>query len=279
MDARPPRADRLRVCARVSRQALLAGALLQVLMGASYETRNFSVQAPTAQAARAVGDHAERCRQAIAQAWLGRDLPPWTRRCPIQVKLTGGEAGGVTNFDFGSQGVSDQEISVEGRLDRILASALPHEITHTVFAAYFGGPMPRWADEGASLLSEDHREMIRHDEIVLKLLDRQGEMSLGQLFRQKDYPSDLWGFYGQGYSVSRFLVSVGGRPRFLKFVKDGMEGGWDESTRRYYGFANCRELDRAWRSWHKVAMVDNPPAAPPLIVRAQSEPLNDTRRR
>jgi len=30
--------------------------------------------------------------------------------------------------------------------------------THTIIAAFFGGPMPRWADEGASLLSEDERE-------------------------------------------------------------------------------------------------------------------------
>ena len=61
-------------------------------------------------------------------------------------------------------------MSVEGRLDRILASALPHEVTHTIFAAYFGGPMPRWADEGASFLSEDLRETRRHDQVAANLL-------------------------------------------------------------------------------------------------------------
>ena len=69
------------------------------------------------------------------------------------MKITRGEAGGITNFGFAGGRVTDQTISVEGRLDRILASSLPHEVTHTIFAAYFGGPMPRWADEGASLLS------------------------------------------------------------------------------------------------------------------------------
>ena len=60
------------------------------------------------------------------------------------------------------------------------------------------------------------------------------------------------GFYGQGYSVSRFLVEMGGRPRFLQFVRDGMHSGWDAAARTHYGLADFRELDRAWRSWHKV---------------------------
>ena len=74
--------------------------------------------------------------------------------------------------------------------------------------------MPRWADEGASLLSEDAREIGRHDNIVANLLNRRGEYPLGRLFVIEEYPSDLMGFYGQGYSVSRFLVEMGGRPRF-----------------------------------------------------------------
>ena len=102
---------------------------------------------------------AERCRIGIAQAWLGQELPSWSRPCPIRVKLTDGEAGGLTSFGFNQGRVTDQSMTVEGRLDRILASALPHEVTHTIFASYFGGPMPRWADEGASLLSEDDREL------------------------------------------------------------------------------------------------------------------------
>ena len=160
-------------------------------------------------------------------------------------------------------------MSVEGRLDRILASALPHEVTHTVFAAYFGGPMPRWADEGASLLSEDLRERRRHDQISLDLLARRGDMPLGRLFRIEDYPSDLMGFYGQGYSISRFLVEMGGRPRFLQFVRDGLRTGWDPATKTHYGLADVRELDRAWRSWHKV-VVAREALGDDLVVRAQS---------
>ena len=223
--------------------------LLPLLAGAAHRTTNFVVEAPTLDAARQVAERAEACRASIAREWLGHELPAWAAPCPIRVKLTRGEAGGLTSFGFGRGRVSDQEMSVEGRLDRILASSLPHEVTHTIFAAYFGGPMPRWADEGASLLSEDQREHQRHDGIVADLLARRGNFPLDHLFTAEEYPSDLMGFYGQGYSVSRFLVEMGGRPRFLQFVRDGMQSGWDGATRAHYGLSGLVELDRAWRSW------------------------------
>lgn len=232
--------------------AILAALFAPMLGGATYRTTNFTVEAPTAEIARQVGDRAEVCRVAVARAWLGEELPPWPVPCPVRVTITRGEAGGITDFGFAGGRVTDQQIRVEGRLDRILASGLPHEVTHTIFAAYFGGPMPRWADEGASLLSEDAIEHRRHDRIVADTLARRGDLALGRLFRMEDYPRDLMGFYGQGYSVSRFLVEMGGRPRFLQFVRDGMTRGWDVAARDHYGLDDVRELDRAWRAWHKV---------------------------
>ncbi|WP_422929543.1 hypothetical protein [Singulisphaera sp. PoT] len=244
-------------------------ALLPILTGASHRTANFVVEAQTAEVAKRVADHAEACRSSIAREWLGKELPAWSTPCPIKVKLTRGEAGGLTSFGFHRGRVSDQDMTVEGRLDRILASALPHEVTHTIFAAYFGGPMPRWADEGASLLSEDLRERQRHDQIAENLLAKRGDMPLSRLFRVEEYPSDLMGFYGQGYSISRFLIEMGGRPRFLKFVKDGLKSGWDVATRANYGLADVRELDRAWHSWHKV-VASASPKSDRVVVRAQS---------
>lgn len=252
--------------------AVLAFGFVVACGGASARTANFVVEAPTAEAAKRVAEHAEVCRKSIALAWLGKELPAWGTPCPIKVKLTGGEAGGVTLFGFARGRVSDQEMSVEGRIDRILASSLPHEVTHTIFAAYFGGPMPRWADEGASLLSEDRREKDRHDQIVAQLLQRRGDLPLGRLFVIEDYPRDLMGFYGQGYSVSRFLVEMGGRPRFLQFVREGLQSGWDKATRAHYGLTDVRELDRAWRSWHKVAATTGSARAP-VAVRARPEPI------
>lgn len=243
-----------------SAQGLLAVAAFVVgsvplLCGASFRTSNFVVEAPTQSIAKTVAEHAETYRVRFAKAWLGRELPPWPTPCPIRVKLTSGEAGGLTSFGFNNGRVTDQSMMVEGRIDRILASALPHEVTHTIFAAYFGGPMPRWADEGASLLSEDERERRRHDQIAVDLLARGADLALGRLFQIEEYPKDLMSFYGQGYSISRFLIEMGGRPRFLRFVRDGLKSGWDSATLNHYGLADVHELDRAWRSWHRVTLT------------------------
>lgn len=253
--------------------ALLSLALLPITMGASTRSKNFVVEAPTPEMARQVAQYAEHYRDLIAKQWLGEPLPDWSRPCAIRIKLTNGEAGGVTSFGFGRGTVLDQEMTLEGRFDRILASALPHEITHTIFASYFGGPLPRWADEGASLLSEDRRERMRHEQFAADLMTRGGGWPLGELFTIDEYPSDLMGFYGQGYSVSRFLIETWGRPRFLAFLKEGMNDGWDSSTRNHYGFPNSGELDRAWRSWHAIASQSVPSEPSPgdgIVLRAQS---------
>ncbi|MEA2631914.1 MAG: hypothetical protein QOE66_2133, partial [Chloroflexota bacterium] len=70
---------------------------------------------------------------------------------------------------------------------------------------------------------------------------------------------------------SRFLIEMGGRPRFLRFVREGTQAGWDAATRNQYGLADVRELDRAWRAWHKVvAQSQAPRDENTVIVRAQS---------
>ncbi len=266
MDARRDEDRRARPFARV---APLGLALILPFLGgasASYRSTNFVVEAATRETARRVAEHAELCRATIARAWLGHELANWRTPCPIRVKLTMGEAGGLTSFGFHQGRVTDQSMTVEGRLDRILASALPHEITHTIFAAYFGGPMPRWADEGASLLSEDLFERRRHDQIAIDLFNRHGEVPLSRLFLVENYPKDLMGFYGQGYSISRFLIEMGGRPRLLAFVRDGMKDGWDNATRTHYQLASVRELDRAWRSWHRVAVAAGHASQPEDIM-------------
>lgn len=268
-------APRTRTLGRLVAAVLGLALLPMVAEAASSRSKNFVVEAPTSATAQQVARYAEHYRKVVAVQWLGRELSDWSEPCRVRVKITPGEAGGVTSFGFAGGRVVDQEMDVEGRLDRIIASALPHEVTHTVFAAYFGGPLPRWADEGASLLSEDRRERVRHEQFAVDLMERRGSWPLPQFFAIEDYPKDLMGFYGQGYSVSRFLIENGGedaRPRFLAFLKDGMTKGWDAATRAHYGFADARELDRAWRSWHAVARTEPAANAPgdALVMRAQS---------
>src|SRR5207245_5394864 len=115
-------------------------------MGAQYRTPNFTVEAPTPEIAQKIGQYAEHYRKEKALLWLGREMPRWGRPCPVQVKITMDGAGGATSFQFDEENgqIMDQKMEIEGSLDRLVNSVLPHEVTHTVFAYYFRRPVPRW---------------------------------------------------------------------------------------------------------------------------------------
>lgn len=215
-------------------------------LGASYRTANFLVQAPDAAFAEKVGKWAEYYRRQKAIEWLDREMPTWGRPCPLRVTISG-RSGGATEFAFDNGRILSINMHIEGSPDRLIASVLPHEITHTVLAYYFRTPVPRWADEGGSVLSEDDRERAMHEQTVRQILQRPGRaIPLRRLFRLRNYPPDVMVLYAEGYSVTNFLVGQSNRQVFLSFLAQGMQGNWDAAVRRHYRYRNVEELERAW---------------------------------
>lgn len=219
------------------------------LEAATVATTNFVVTARQQEVAEQVARYAEYYRKAKALEWLGRELPNWPSPCEIEVKITFGGAGGATSFSFENGQVLGQSMVVEGSLERILHSVLPHEITHTVFAAKFRRPLPRWADEGGAVLSEDQEEIARHDLLVRKIINRGGMIPLRRLFVLTEYPRDVMALYAQGFSVARYLVSLKGRQKYLEFVDHGQTLGWDYAVRSDYGFPSVDALEYQWIQW------------------------------
>jgi hypothetical protein len=216
-------------------------------MGASYRTTNFIAEAPTPQIAQQICQLAEQYRREKALQWLGQEMPNWSRPCPIHAKVTMSGAGGATRFSFEAGHIMDMDMNIEGSLDRLLQSVLPHEVTHTVFANHFRTPVPRWADEGGAVLSEDDPERNRHDMLCRQILNTPGRaIPLRRLFALKEYPNDVMALYAQGYCVVNFLVSAGGRPTFLNFVAHGMQYGWDSAAQSFYHYRTVEELEQAW---------------------------------
>jgi hypothetical protein len=217
-------------------------------MGASYRTQNFVVEAPTQALAEQVGQYAEHYRKEKAMQWLGQEMPPWPEPCPLRVTVTPNEnGGGATSFAFDRGRILGQNMHIEGSVNRLLASVLPHEVTHTVFAQYFRQPVPRWADEGGAVLSEDDLERQRHDALVRNILNTPGRaIPLRRLFALRNYPDDVMVLYAEGYSVTNFLVAQNNRQTFLAFVNQGMRSGWDDAAKRYYNYKSVEELEQAW---------------------------------
>jgi hypothetical protein len=230
---------------------------------AEFTTDNFVVSAPTAELAKTFGNYAEKYREEKAVEWLGREMPRWNRRCPLQVKITIGRTGGATTFTFSREGgVLSQEMEIFGEVPQLLNSVLPHEVTHTVLAHHFGQAVPRWADEGGSVLSENDKERFDHDIKCREFLNQGRGIPLKHLFPMQQYPRDMIVLYAQGYSVSQYLIDLGGaglkgRQKFLQFVETGMQNGnknWEKAVQQY-GFESVDDLQEKW-----INALRKPPA-------------------
>lgn len=219
----------------------------------SYKTTNFRVTAPNRELAEKFGDMAEHYRREKAMEWLGEQMPNWNQRCPLKVEIRMKDAGGATTFTFGGgnrSGVLSQSMHIFGEQKQLLDSVLPHEVTHTVLAYHFGQAVPRWADEGGSVLSENENECFSHDIRCRELLNGGRGIRLRVLLTLKEYPRDMIVVYAQGYSICDYLINQhGGRAKFLKFVRTGMKGdnrNWEAAVRDVYGFESVDDLEEKW---------------------------------
>lgn len=219
----------------------------------SYVTTNFRTVAPNKELAEKFGDFAEHYRKEKAIEWLGKEMPTWPDRCPLKVEINPKQSGGATTFTFipTQLGVKEQEMKIWGETKQLLYSVLPHEVTHTVLAYHFGKAVPRWADEGGSVLSENEEEWFSHDIRCREILNAGRGISMKVLFTLKEYPRDMIVVYAQGYSMCDFLINEhkGGRAAFLKFVGLGMKNNnknWEAAVQEVYGYKSVDELQETW---------------------------------
>lgn len=263
--------------------------LASVQQAGAYRSENFVVYAAHQDVAQYVAECAEKYRKDRAEAWLGKELPRWSQPCTISVRLADHSGAGATTFDFRGGQILSQQMTIEGRYDRIIRSVLPHEVTHTIFAAHFRGPVPRWADEGGAMCEEDEPARAVFDGECKRCLETGRKIPLRTLLGLRDYPRDGEGvldLYAQGYQTARFLLAIGGRPRFLEFVAAGQSQGWDAAARSVYGFQDVDAMEAGWTDycigklfglWRQRRQQQNPQSpvvqGQPLAPSAPSNPI------
>lgn len=243
---------RLQATARPLSLLVLLAAVLLIPASSdagSFRTRNFIIDAPSGELARTVGEAAERFRDELAVYWTGETLPPWPRPCPVRVVAGANLAAqGVTTYNPAP--VRDFQMEVIGTPERILDSVLPHEVTHTVLATYFGRPLPRWADEGICTTVEHASERAKHEAKLREFLASRRGIAMNRLFLLTEYPPDVLPMYAQGYSVCRFLIEQQGPQEFIQFLKDYMRHqSWTANVQKHYGYESLAELQEYWLSW------------------------------
>lgn len=231
---------------------------LFISTGAGFQTRNFTVTASTDDIARTVGKAAETYRRDLAVFWLGQPLPNWSRPCKLRVKDGAMGAGGETKFQFVGKEVLNWDMYVQGSLERILDSVLPHEVNHTIFACHFRRPLPRWADEGAATLFEHRSEQVKQLGLLNQVIKSNREfISLKNLLTMKEYPRGyrpMLILYAEGYALADFLVQQGGQTKYLKFLADGEAMGWTEAIKSNYHHGGVDSLQKNWQGWVMAGM-------------------------
>lgn len=236
-----------------ARQAIILFALLLAspVWGASSRTRNFIVSAPTPELAAEIAQAAERYRHDLAIEWLGKPLPDWNEPCPLVAHVDSNlGAGGRTSFMFQQRTPFGWEMEIQGSRERLLDSVLPHEVTHTIFATHFGGPLPRWADEGACTTVEHSSERKKQELWLIRFLKTERGIPFNHMFAMTEYPGDIMPLYSQGYSVARFLIAQGGKRKFVEFVGAGLShGNWNEAVRSYYAYPSLGDFQTDWVEW------------------------------
>lgn len=241
---------------------------------ATFKTTNFVVTAATDDIARRVANCAEYWRHDLAVQWLGRPLPAWYQPCPITVEVGGMGAGGQTTFTFENGEVYGWKMQVQGTLERVLDSVVPHEVNHTIFASHFRRPLPRWADEGAATLFEHESEQAIQRQRLNRVITTNKRIPLHELLVIREYPRDMQDvltLYAEGFSLAGFLVgSKGdqGRRVYMQFLEDAHRVGWEKAIETHYGYNSVALLEQQWTSW----IMAGSPSFDRRELLAQAEP-------
>jgi len=261
----------------------IAAGLIAIILagGAAYPTPNFVIHCGDPQLAKELGDAAEAYRKEMAQLWLGKTLPDWSRPCPITVHVGPNlGAGGATTFVFDRGEVYGWQMTIQGSRERLLDSVLPHEITHMILASHFRQPLPRWADEGAATTVEHISEREKHRRMLLEFLRTQRGISFRRMFAMEEYPRDIMPLYAQGYTLAEFLIQQGGHQRFVKFLETGLENNqWETALAKWYKYQDLGQLQTSWVAWvaqgypqlNPQPMPDAEPAQQPVLASVQNQ--------
>ena len=242
-------------------------------LGANYRTENFLVSAPTAQLAREVGEAAERYRRELANQWLGQELEVWGQPCAITVEIDLQQpAGGYTSYELTEGKPADLQMSVSGGQRRILHAVLPHEVLHTVLASKFGAQLPPWLEEGICVTAEDQASRNRLERSVQMTLTRGRTESLADLLATTQYPDQVFRFYGQGYSLAKFLIERGGRSKLVEYMVDAVrDGDWSTAIRTHYGYESIDALQHDWSAWVRTVSTPAATAQNPVARNLQTD--------
>lgn len=231
---------------------------------AEVETANFRViyhesRALAEQAARV----AEMTRATVNRKWFGDEPPAWQPKCTIflypnavfYARQTGKAKDSPGHSTLQAEKanlerVVKRQIDLHCDVADMLTHVLPHEATHVALYGRFGRhELPRWADEGMAILSEPREKIERYLKKVPALRSQHESFSVSEMLALNDYPEArrVTSFWVQSVSLVDYLSAQKSGPQeFTRFVREGLESGFEAALQRHYGFRDFKDLEDRW---------------------------------
>lgn len=240
-------------------------------------SENFNVMAPSKELAQTVAGKAESYRKLAALEWFGRELPAGKDRTILTVFSSADEDEGLS-WPINDPQQKCHRIWITTTAEKAGGELLYHEVVHTVLASFVrGGSLPRWADEGIASQVDDAIRLQSREQLVETWASQGRLPQLQSLFTTKRITHNDTDAYAAAASVTRFLATLGGKPKVVEFAKAGMHGDWDQATRDIYGLHGVADLQTRWENWVREGIAPKPPARRVVRAGEHFNKITDTR--
>lgn len=155
-------------------------------------------------------------------------------------------------------------------------STLRHELTHVVTAAAGEsalGTMPAWLDEGTAVFGQQDPEGF--GAAVEQAIKRGNVFTLRQITSSPGDPSAVNLFYGQSWSVVKYLNDTYGPEKFAQLFAEIKSGKRiDNALEAAYGF-DQDGLDNEWREAHGLDPVERAEPTDPAATDSPAKPQDE----
>lgn len=195
-------------------------------------------------------------------------------------------AGGATTFSFKGNGpdkpsdVFGWDMKIQGPIDRLLGSVVPHEMCHVLNALDCRRPLVRAFDEGLAILYEEDSERRRQLKLAQETMGTRNFIPIHELLRIMDYPKDMRKvlvLYAEGAVLSDFIVTRAAgneawtREEARRFMiglmdaasKRGFDAAFYEYRDKLGGISSVAQFSSEFEKWMKSGKADIYHFAPP----------------
>lgn len=224
-----------------------------VAFGAGFaHDANFLVLAPNQQLAEDVLASANDIRAHVAKEWLGEELPPSVGRTVISVTISEWEDRGLA-WPIDTPKRTLHKVWLRTTQDGAVGGPLAHEVVHIVLATQFRDRLPAWADEGVASTVDDGPRVDTRRQIVAWFARTGNWPSLATLLDARSISPEDQATYSAAASVTQYLLSRGGKAKFLQFAVAGKANGWNQALKEHYSLRSVTDLQGAWQAWARSA--------------------------